>query len=230
MIEAIIIDDEPKAIELLESYCNRSDELICLKSFRNPIEALQFIEKKTPQLIFLDINMPNLSGMQLAKLIPTESHIVFTTAYSEYAVESYNLNAADYLLKPIAYKRFSIAIDKVSALISTTREIKTEHIKSTLIIKSGYEKHLLNMNDILYLEKDGNYMKYHTQHTKILARETISEALEKLPKTFMQVHKSYIVNTSKISKCTKDMIDIENRQIPMSATYRSDLFSFINKM
>lgn len=220
MIEAIIIDDEPKAIELLENYCDRSHDITCLKSFRNAIEGLQYIERKTPQLIFLDINMPNLSGIQLAKLIPTESHIVFTTAYSEYAVESYNLSATDYLLKPITYKRFLQAVDKVSNSIKKISDFKTKPVRSTIVIKSGYEKHLLNIDDILYLEKDGNYMNYHTLNKKILARETISVALEKLPETFVQVHKSYIVSVRHIDVLESKHLYIKSIKIPVSSRYK----------
>lgn len=223
MIEAIIIDDEPKAIELLKNYCERSHDILCMKSFRNAIKALQYIETKKPQLILLDINMPNLSGIQLAKLIPAETHIVFTTAYSEYAVESYNLNATDYLLKPITYKRFRAAIDKVSDMITTSTRLTSEHPKPTLIIKSGYEKHQIEIDSILYLEKDGNYMNYHTLNKKILARETINEALEKLPNTFVQVHKSYIVSLPHIEVIDSKHVLINSNRIPMSNRYKTIL-------
>nr|WP_321236455.1 LytTR family DNA-binding domain-containing protein [uncultured Psychroserpens sp.] len=223
MIEAIIIDDEPKAIELLETYCSRSNDILCVKSFRNPIEALQFIENNPLQLIFVDINMPNLSGIQLAKLIPSESYIIFTTAYPEYAVESYDLNATDYLLKPITYQRFLKAITKVSEIIKKESELKSKSSKHTILIKSGYEKHKLFLDDILYLEKDGNYMVYHTIEKKIMARETINNALEKLPESFVQIHKSYIVSKEKIERLDKKHVYIKLKKIPFSATYKSVL-------
>ena len=220
MIEAIIIDDEPKAIELLTHYCVKSQEVFLLKSFRNPIEALECIEHKKPQLIFLDINMPNLSGIQLAKLIPAESHIVFTTAYSEYAVESYNLSAIDYLLKPITYQRFLKALDKVVSLIKTKNDLISKQATAALIIKSGYDKYQLNVDDILYLEKDGNYMIYHTLSKTILARETISEALKKLPNGFMQTHKSFIVSIKHIEKLKSKYAYINDVKIPVSSRYK----------
>ncbi|WP_298903875.1 LytTR family DNA-binding domain-containing protein [uncultured Psychroserpens sp.] len=223
MIDAIIIDDEPKAIELLENYCARSNDIYHVKSFRNPIEALQFIEHKPPHLIFLDINMPNLSGIQLAKLIPNECHIIFTTAYSEYAVESYNLNAIDYLLKPITHQRFLKAIEKVSSIIKTRNDLISKHTKATIMVKSGYEKHQLVLDDILYLEKDGNYMVYHNLTKKILARETIGEALEKLPNTFIQTHKSFIVSIKHIEKLKSKYVYINDIKIPVSNRYKSTL-------
>ncbi|MCD2259201.1 LytR/AlgR family response regulator transcription factor [Psychroserpens luteolus] len=223
MIEAIIIDDEPKAIELLENYCNRSSVILCIKSFRNPIEALQFIEQKTPQVIFLDINMPKLSGTQLAKLIPSNSHIIFTTAYPEYAVESYNLNATDYLLKPITYQRFFKAVDKVSIALKKETELKNKSTKPTIIVKSGYEKYQISIDDILYLEKDGNYMVYHTLKKKILARETVSAALERLPETFIQTHKSFIVSTTHIEVLKSKHVHIKGVKIPVSHRYKVNL-------
>ncbi|WP_298897146.1 LytTR family DNA-binding domain-containing protein [uncultured Psychroserpens sp.] len=223
MIEAIIIDDEPKAIELLENYCNRSSAISCIKSFRNPIEALQFIEQKTPQVIFLDINMPNLSGTQLAKLIPSNCHIIFTTAYPEYAVESYNLNATDYLLKPITYQRFFKAVDKVSIALKKETELKNKSTKPTIIVKSGYEKHQISIDDILYLEKDGNYMVYHTLKKKILARETINTALERLPEMFIQTHKSFIVSIQHIEVLESKYIYISDVKIPVSHRYKANL-------
>ncbi|WP_460219148.1 LytR/AlgR family response regulator transcription factor [Psychroserpens sp. MEBiC05023] len=228
MIEAIIIDDEPKAIELLEHYCERSNDIYCKKSFRNPIEALEFIENNHPQLIFVDINMPKLSGIQLAKLIPSDSHVVFTTAYPEYAVESYNLNATDYLLKPILYHRFLKAVHKVLELKTQQRELQQKTVKRTIVIKSGYEKHQLLLNDILYLEKDGNYMVYHTKTKKILARETIAMALEKLPASFIQVHKSFIISVDHVDVLKSKFLTINSTKIPLSSRYKSTIERHLN--
>jgi DNA-binding LytR/AlgR family response regulator len=227
MLEAIIIDDEPKAIELLENYCQRIDALLCMKSFRNPIEALQYLETYTPQIIFLDINMPNLSGLQLAKLIPTESHIVFTTAYSEHAVESYNLNATDYLLKPITFQRFLKAVEKVSGLLKKDIVHKTKTPEKTIQIKSGYQKHFVFIKDIFYLEKDGNYMTYHTKEKTILARETIAEALRNLPEIFVQVHKSFIISVKQIELIEPKFVSINSVKIPISKRYKSILEKLI---
>lgn len=125
--------------------------------------------------------MPNLSRIHLTKIIPSQSHIIFTTTYSEYAVESYNLNATDYLLKPITFQRFLKAVTKVYDIVKKDTELKRTNSKQTILIKSGYQNHLLELDTILYLEKDGNYMIYHTLEKKILARETIAETLAKLP-------------------------------------------------
>lgn len=219
ILKAIIVDDEPKAIELLENYCERIPNIECMQTFRNPIEALLYIEKKVPEVVFLDINMPNLSGIQAAKIIPKSTHIIFTTAYAEYAVESYELNASDYLLKPITFQRFVKAIDKLKPQ-TVTKE--TTHSKQ-IIIKSGYQTFQIDTNTILYLEKEGNYMTYHTTSKKILARESISEALVKLPSNFVQVHKSYIIQLERIELFDQNHVIIDTIKIPVSKSYKAIL-------
>ncbi|MCH2196547.1 response regulator transcription factor [Kordia sp.] len=219
ILKAIIIDDEPKAIDLLENYCERIPTIQCMKSFRNPIEALQYIDKQQPDVVFLDINMPNLSGIQAAKIIPTKTHIIFTTAYAEYAVESYELNASDYLLKPITFQRFVKAIDKLKPHAITKETSSAKKI----IIKSGYQTFQIAPNTILFLKKEGNYMTYQTTSKKILARESIAEALKKLPENFIQVHKSYIVRLESIELFDQNHVEINTIKIPVSKSYKTIL-------
>ncbi len=222
MLNAVIIDDEPKAIELMENYCNRCDDIGSWTSFRNPINALKHIEDKVPHIIFLDINMPNISGVQLAKLVPKQCRIIFTTAYPQYAVESYDLDAADYLLKPVVFQRFLKAVTKVSKILKNNSNTIAER-DQTLLIKSGYQKHRVNIDDILYLKKDGNYMVYYTNEKKIMARETIADALDKLPHSFVRTHKSYIVSIEKIDLIESKYVFIKGTKIPISDSHRTDL-------
>lgn len=219
ILKAIIVDDEPKAIELLENYCDRIPNIECMQTFRNPVEAILYIEKQKPDIVFLDINMPNLSGIQAAKIIPKSTHIIFTTAYAEYAVESYELNAKDYLLKPITFQRFVKAIDKLKPSINT-KDTKTSE---RIIIKSGYQTFQIAAETILYLEKEGNYMTYHTTTKKILARESISEALTKLPSNFIQVHKSYIIQLESVALFDQNHVIINTVKIPVSKSYKAIL-------
>ncbi|WP_298517788.1 LytTR family DNA-binding domain-containing protein [uncultured Kordia sp.] len=219
ILKAIIVDDEPKAIELLENYCDRIPNIECMQTFRNPVEALLYIEKQKPDIVFLDINMPNLSGIQAAKIIPKSTHIIFTTAYSEYAVESYELNASDYLLKPITFQRFVKAIDK----LKPNPIPKETKISERIIIKSGYQTFQIATETILYLEKEGNYMTYHTTSNKILARESVSEALTKLPANFIQVHKSYIIQLERIEVFDQNHVIINTVKIPVSKSYKAIL-------
>lgn len=219
IFKAIIVDDEPKAIELLENYCNRIPNIECMQTFRNPVEAILYIEKQKPDVVFLDINMPNLSGIQAAKIIPKFTHIIFTTAYAEYAVESYELNARDYLLKPITFQRFLKAIDKLkpNAILKETTNSKQ------IIIKSGYQTFQIAPETILYLEKEGNYMTYHTTSKKILARESVSEALAKLSSNFIQVHKSYIIQLESVELFDQNYVIINSEKIPVSKSYKAIL-------
>jgi DNA-binding LytR/AlgR family response regulator len=217
MLDLVIIDDEPRAIALLAGYCNRIEDLNCIGKFRNPIEALDFIKANIPSFILLDINMPNLSGMDLAKLLPKECQIIFTTAHAQYAVESYNLATIDYLLKPISFDRFTTAVQK----------IRMAQDESYFLIKSGYDNHKILLDNLLFLKKDGNYMTYMTSHNKILSRQTVAEALEKLTDDFIQVHKSYIVPLSKITRFSTNSINIGDHEIPVGSTYKARIELFL---
>jgi DNA-binding LytR/AlgR family response regulator len=218
MLQVVIVDDEPKAIDLLKGYCDKTQGITCINTFRNPIKALDFIKTSLPRIVLLDINMPKLSGIDLAKLLPKECSLVFTTAHSEHAVESYELQAVDYLLKPISYKRFAAAIQKVKAISND----------GFLIVKSGYDTYKIFLKDLLYLKKEGNYMAYVTRRKKVLARQTISEALSELSNDFKQVHKSFIIPFSKVSHLQGGFISIEEFEIPIGTTYRKEVETLFN--
>ncbi|NNF35923.1 MAG: response regulator transcription factor [Saprospiraceae bacterium] len=215
MITCIIIDDEPKAIDLLKLYTDRHEDISVVGAFRDPIEAIRFLESHLVDLVFLDINMPKINGISLAKIIDKKSQIIFTTAYSEYAVESYDIGAVDYLLKPISYERFYKSIDKVR------NQIKKQQLNSSFIlIKSGNTSHRIEANHILFLQKDGNYIFYHTSSIRIMARESTSEALDKLPDQFIRVHKSFIINLNCVSKFTNENITIDSHEIPIGESFK----------
>ena len=167
MIKTIIVDDEPRAIELLRGYIDRIPQLTHLQSFQNPLEALQYISKNDVDLVFLDVNMPEISGISFIKSLIKKVHIILTTAYSEYAVESYNYDVDDYLLKPISFERFVKAISKIAV---EEPQIADDKEGELLFVKTGYEKVKIIIDDIVYLEKDGNYMTYHTRTKKVLTR------------------------------------------------------------
>lgn len=181
---------------------------------------MEYLTKEGSDLVFLDINMPHISGISLAKIIPRETMVVFTTAYSEYAVESYELSAVDYLLKPISMERFSKTIGKV---LEASKPGATDSEQHILFIKSGSELHRVPTADIMYLEKDGNYVTYQLYDRKILARATTEEVLEQLPDYFVRSHKSFIVNSRKVRSWNKDEIDLEVAKIPIGASYRQAL-------
>ncbi|NCP84169.1 MAG: response regulator transcription factor [Bacteroidetes bacterium] len=218
-MRAIIVDDEPKAIELLKSYLDHFNSIELIATFRNGLKAFEFLSKEPIDLILLDINMPHISGISLSKMLPDTIKVIFTTAYSEYAVESYEIQAVDYLVKPISLERFTKSISRVLSTKSQT----TEKENQFLLVKSGFETFRLESNSILYLEKDGNYMIYQCVNQKILARETIHEAFEKLPENFIQTHKSFIVNLENILSFTANEMTIGKEKIPISDTYKNEV-------
>ncbi len=216
-MRAIIVDDEPKAIELLRSYLNHFSSIELVGTYRNGLKAFEFLSKEPVDLILLDINMPHISGITLSKMLPENVKVIFTTAYSEYAVESYEIQAVDYLVKPINLERFTKSIIRVIS----SQEQSAEKKNQMIFVKSGFETYRLESASILFLEKDGNYMNYHCMNQKIIARETVQEAIQKLPDNFVQTHKSYIVNLENIKSYTSNELSIGKEKISISETYKN---------
>ncbi|MCB0628354.1 MAG: LytTR family DNA-binding domain-containing protein [Saprospiraceae bacterium] len=217
-MKAIIIDDEPKAISLLEKYLAHFPEIELAATFRNGLKALPFLQAEPVDLIFMDINMPHITGVSLARLLEGKAQVIFTTAYAEYAVESYELSAADYLLKPITFERFTKAILKVLPKETAVASVSaTDH---SILIKSGSKTYKVKADEIAYLEKDHNYMVYHLADKRIMARESTTEALEKLPDQFVQIHKSYIINLDKMAFFDKQEVSVMGRLLSLGGSYR----------
>ncbi|WP_438422766.1 LytR/AlgR family response regulator transcription factor [Aquimarina macrocephali] len=218
MITAVIIDDEPNAIELLQGYIKKLSFVECIHSFRNPIEALVFLKEYDVDLIFLDINMPQLSGISFIKTLENPPKIILTTAYSEYAVESYEYQVTDYLLKPISFERFLKAVLKIK---DTIEEPKLEEVANGIIyIKSGQQQFKTKIEDILYLQKDGNYISYITKDKNILARQSIKNALDELGNKFIQIHKSTIINVDHISAFDSHSVIIKDIKLSVGQSYK----------
>jgi two-component system LytT family response regulator len=221
MITCIAIDDEPKALEVIERYCEKTGLVNLKAAFREPVKAIDFLQREKVDLIFLDINMPDISGMQLVQTLPARPMIIFTTAYSNYAVESYHLNAVDYLLKPITFERFLVAVNKVAALLS--KNVPVNDIE-TIFIKSGPQTYQVKLADILYLEKDGNYITVHLKDKHIFIRENMSDIFDILPPAdFLRVHKSYVVAIKHIVMIEVHQLIINGKKIPIGSTYRESL-------
>ncbi|OUS02868.1 hypothetical protein A9Q86_02130 [Flavobacteriales bacterium 33_180_T64] len=226
-MKVIIVDDEPKAIALIASYLTHFSKFELVSTFRNGLKALEFLNTNVIDVIFLDINMPHLSGLSLSKMISPNTSIVFTTAYSEHALESYEVNAVDYLLKPISLDRFSKAITKLTntnSAVLKSNDIHSEHSK-TIFIKSGLETHQINLDAIEYIQKDGNYINYFVNGKKIMGRQSIAEALSLLNKNFFQIQKSYIVNFTKIDSVSSDYVVIGENKIPIGSQFKSFVLS-----
>ena len=204
-VTSVIIDDEPAAIEVLANFADRTPNLSLLSTFRDPIQALSFLRETKVDLIFLDINMPGLNGMELLKVLNQPPLVVFTTAYTEYAIESYEKNAVDYLLKPVTFERFLIAVNKAqSRLAHTNLEPNvTNQTSSTdeeiIYLKSGPKTHRIALNDVRYLEKDGHYISFHLSNKTVVARLSMKDVFEVISKEkFIQVHKSFIVSIAHV--------------------------------
>src|SRR6202000_3136962 len=189
-MNCIAIDDEPKALEVIERYCKKSDLVDLKATFREPVKAIEFLNKEKIDLIFLDINMPDINGMQLIQTLASKPMVIFTTAYSNYAVESYNLNAVDYLLKPITFERFLAAVNKATSMLSPRSPANSTDIdNASIFIKSGPQTYQVKLNDILYLEKDGNYITVHLKDRNILIRENMGDIFDLVPESdFVRIH------------------------------------------
>ncbi|MDN3643058.1 LytTR family DNA-binding domain-containing protein [Lutimonas halocynthiae] len=236
MVTYLIIDDEPAAIEVLEFHLKKIPSMELKASFRDPLEALDYLQKHKVDLIFLDINMPELSGISFPKFLQNPPLIVFTTAYSEYALESYELKAVDYLLKPINFDRLLQAVIKVKQVLNKNNEVITTISKTvndspeqTIFIKSGSEFHQVSIQNIKWIESDGNYVTFHTTKRSILARYKLSEVIDIIPKEqFVRIHRSYIVALKHIETIKKHCIIIDEKEIPISSKYREGFLSIIH--
>jgi DNA-binding LytR/AlgR family response regulator len=223
MMTCIAIDDEPKALEVIERYCQKISLVTLKATFREPIRALEFLNRERVDLIFLDINMPDITGMQLLQTLSPRPLIVFTTAYSQYAVESYELNALDYLLKPVTFERFLMAINKAAAALSPKNPAGMDE-DGAVFIKSGPQTHRVKVSEILYLEKNGNYITVHRKDGHILIRENMGDIFNLLPAAdFIRVHKSYVVAIRHISMIEVHQLIVNGEKIPIGSTYRDSL-------
>jgi len=219
VINTIIIDDEPLAAQLLSSYTNKVEDIHFLGVFHDPLSALAFLKETQVDLMLLDIQMPELSGTQLAKIVDPDIEIIFTTAYPEFAVEGFELKALDYLVKPISFVRFLDAIDRYRSLHMKHKTIPDEP-QEFLFVKSEYRLQKINTSDILYLQGNGDYCNIVCADKKTLTLEKLSSFETRLSsRQFIRVHKSYIIAIENIDYIEKKRIRIGDAMIPIGLTY-----------
>jgi DNA-binding LytR/AlgR family response regulator len=230
MIKAIAIDDELLALKVIESFCAKIDFINLEKTFHKPKEALRYLEEYPVDLLFLDINMPSMTGIELFRSITQNTMVIFTTAYSEYAVEGFNLNAIDYLLKPFTFERFQQGVNKANEYFKIQQPNDAE-TPSYLYIRADYRLHKIPLADILFIEGLDDYLKIHIINAKsIVARMTMKNMLEKLPaKDFMRVHRSFIVPFSRIENVRNKIISIGEEEIPIGVSYEKIFFENFGK-
>ena len=230
-ITCIIVDDEPRALQLLESYVLRTPYLQLEGKFSNGIEVLQFLhEKKQIDIIFMDIQMPEIDGLELSKKIPIQTKIIFTTAFDQYAIEGYKVNATGYLLKHFNYIEFLEATEKAKQLLLPTKNKEVE-IPDYIFVKSEYKQIKIFLNDIIYIESMKDYAKIFltSQSSPIITLLSLKKLNEELPKeNFMRVHRSFIVSLEKIEIVEKNQIIFGKQRITVAEPYREQFENFIN--
>lgn len=222
MIKVGIVDDEILGRKVLEDYCSKINNLDIVLSTGNPLEFINFMQQNDVDLIFLDIEMPELNGMEILRSMIKPPKVILTTAYSEYALESYDYGVVDYLLKPIKIERFLKAIHKVSA--SNIMEVKKGAEHEALQIKHDGMPVNIPFRSIQYIQSFGNYLKIFTDSRMYLIPETLINITTLLPKQFQRTHKSYISNLDCVTKATRTHLLIEDKKVPVSAMYKIAVF------
>ena len=232
MIKAIAIDDEVPALKIIEKFCEKTGLIELQKTFSMPNEALKHLSKFPTDLLFLDINMPSISGIELYKSIEQNTMVIFTTAYSEFAVEGFNLNAVDYLLKPYTYERFLQAVNKANDLYNAGTGIGEKNLDQYLFVRADYSLIKIAINDIILIEGLDDYLKIHLQSNPkpIVTRMTMKGIMEKLSsKELIRVNRSFIIPFSKIENVLKKIISIAGKEIPIGSSYEADFNAIFKK-
>jgi DNA-binding LytR/AlgR family response regulator len=226
MIKCLIIDDEPLAIEVLENHIKNIESVKVEGTFANAVEAYNYLQKNKVDLIFLDINMPRLSGIDFLKTLKNPPHIIITTAYREFAIDGYELDVKDFLLKPISFERFLMAVNK----ITETRNDNTSPALPTLqkgsnymFVKSNKKMVKLFFDDILYIESIRDYIKIKTDKIEVVSAQSISSFYDSLPKeNFLRIHKSFIINIDRINSYSNACVEINNKELPLGRLYKNE--------
>jgi DNA-binding LytR/AlgR family response regulator len=232
-MKCIIVDDEPLAIEILESYVSKIESLKLEGAFRNAVDAFTYLQSHHVDLVFLDIQMPKLSGIDLLKSLKNPPKVIFTTAFREYAIEGFELEVADYLLKPIPFERFLKAVAKVSPAASQQLPAPTRNDTPPdgfVYFKVDKKMIKTRMNEILYIESIKDYVKVRTLDKEIITQQKISYLEESLPKeTFIRIHRSFIVNRDRIDAYSATDVEMGKHMIPIGRNYKNDVIKLLSK-
>jgi DNA-binding LytR/AlgR family response regulator len=228
MLKAIAIDDEPIALEVIKNLAEHVVFVEIEACFTNSFKAMEHLQMHKTDLIFLDIKMPTISGIDFLKSIPNPPMVIFTTAYSEHAVQSFELDAIDYLLKPFSLPRFLKACNKAHEQHELRKNNVLPAAGQSIFIKSGYEQVRVDLADILYAESVGNYVQFVLADRSIVSRLTMAEAEELLPAgAFIRIHRSYLVAKKQVSKIEKRTVWIKKKELPVGEAYRHQIENFI---
>ncbi|MEK6151814.1 LytTR family DNA-binding domain-containing protein [Flavobacteriaceae bacterium 3-367] len=235
-MNCIIIDDEPLALGIIKSYCEEMGKLNVVGTYTNPLDAIEILQTEELDLVFLDIQMPQINGIEFIQALDIKPLFIFTTAYPQYAIEGFELNAADYLVKPIPFSRFVKSINRVKELLELRNRVNvsSENLVSAMgsensmqgfiFVKSDYDNVKIKLDDIKYIQGLKDYLKIHTDQSKpILTLMNFKDIDAKLPKNnFFRVHRSFIVNISRINSIQRSKIVIDDIRIPIGDSYREE--------
>ncbi len=226
-MKAIAIDDEPIALDIIKSHASRVPFLDLKATFTDAFKALEYLQKESIDLLFLDIKMPDISGIDFFNSLSKKPLVIFTTAYSEHAVTSFEMDAVDYLLKPFSLARFLKGCNKAFELYNYRNAAETSDY---LYVKTGYEQVKVMYDNILYLEATGNYVTFVLKDKNILSRSTFIEAINLLPSDkFVRIHRSFLVAVNKIDKMERQQVTINKIEIPVSEAYNQNLTAILKK-
>lgn len=236
-INCIAIDDEPLALEKMVNYISKVDYLNLVASFDNGLDALNFLKDRDVDLLFLDIQMADLSGIQLIEIMQNPPRIILTTAYSEYALKGYELDVVDYLLKPIGFDRFIKAVEKVHRLLSLedpqstrSKESLEREEKKFIFIKADYKLHKISFDEILYVEGMKDYLRVVTTEKKLMTLSSFSKLEKYLPDdNFIRIHRSYIISLDKVDQIEKQHVKIGDASLPISDSYKELFFESLKR-
>lgn len=226
-MKAIAIDDEPIALEIIKSHASKVGFLDLKAEFTDAFKALEYLQKEDVDLIFLDIKMPDISGIEFFNSLSIKPLLIFTTAYSEHAATSFEMDAVDYLLKPFSLTRFIKACNKAYELYKYRN---SGEVSNHIFIKTGYEQFKVLFDDILYLEATGNYVTFVLKDRNILSRSTFIEAINLVPaEKFVRIHRSFVIAIDKIQKVERHQVIVNDIKIPVSEAYSQNLTEALNK-
>jgi DNA-binding LytR/AlgR family response regulator len=237
-IKCIVVDDEPLAQRVIEKYSEDIPGIEIISKCKDAIEAMQVINEKEVDLIFLDINMPKISGINFLKTLKKPPLVVITTAYSEYAIEGFELDVTDYLMKPFSFERFLKAIQKVQEKLKEKNKISAENEEHEnkaendeyIFVKSSKKTYKLNLSEIYYIEALGDYVKIHTGDSFIVTYQSMKKVEELLPPSlFVRIHKSFIVSIEKIKSIEGNMVEVKNEKLPIGNNYKHEFQQMIEK-
>lgn len=225
MHKCIIIDDEEPARLLLNDYCSKIEDIEVVGMYKSPLKAIPELENGTVDILLLDINMPDISGIDFLKTLQHPPKVIFTTAYREYAVEGFNLEVVDYLLKPIEFFRFIKAINKVRQLLTpSVTDKKLKNLTGSIQLKSNKKIYKIDLKDVIFIKSHSEYVMYHTRsHGKLMVYGTMKSVTDVLPVShFLRIHRSYVVNRSFIQYMEGNQIVLEKERLPLGESYKEN--------